>query len=209
MNGFEKQLSEKLGERTLDKIRSVRVGIAGAGGLGSNCAFNLVRCGFRDFKIADLDVVELSNLNRQFYFFDQAGMKKVDALKENLIRINPDINVETFCGRIDAGNVGSVLGGCDIVVEAFDKAEDKKMLVENMTGRALFVAIASGLAGIGHSDDIRVQRIRDDMVLIGDLKSDSGKMAPISPRVNVAAAKQADEILAFVLELNKKGSWTV
>jgi sulfur carrier protein ThiS adenylyltransferase len=43
------------------KIRGVRIGIAGAGGLGSNCAINLVRSGFEDFVIADFDVVEASN----------------------------------------------------------------------------------------------------------------------------------------------------
>ncbi|MBM4272653.1 MAG: sulfur carrier protein ThiS adenylyltransferase ThiF, partial [Deltaproteobacteria bacterium] len=64
MNDFEKSLAEVLGEENLIKIQETRVGIAGAGGLGSNCALFLVRCGFRKLRIVDSDVVEMSNLNR-------------------------------------------------------------------------------------------------------------------------------------------------
>ena len=54
-----------------------RVGIAGAGGLGSNCAAHLVRAGMKKLVIADFDVVNESNLNRQFFFRNQLGQKKV------------------------------------------------------------------------------------------------------------------------------------
>ena len=199
MNPFEKSLLEQFGKDHLEKVQSVRIGIAGAGGLGSNCAFNLVRCGFRKFKIADFDSVEYSNLNRQFYFLDQVGRKKVEALKENLLRINPDAEIETFEGRIEKDNAQSVFDGCDILVEAFDKAEYKRMFVESMMGRVRLVVSASGLAGVGNSDEIKVHRIKNNFVMIGDLKSDSREKPPISPRVNVAAAKQADVILEYVL----------
>ena len=65
----------------------MRIGIAGAGGLGSNVAVNLVRTGVKKLKIVDFDVVDESNLNRQFYFMDQVGRPKVEALRENLLRI--------------------------------------------------------------------------------------------------------------------------
>lgn len=69
MNSFEKGLSDYIGHDRLSKIQQIKIGIAGAGGLGSNCAFNLVRSGFTKFKIVDFDLVEPSNLNRQFYFW--------------------------------------------------------------------------------------------------------------------------------------------
>jgi sulfur carrier protein ThiS adenylyltransferase len=69
---------------TFEEIRKVlltkKVGIAGAGGLGSNCAAALVRSGIGALVIADFDVVTESNLNRQFYFRDQVGMQKTAAL---------------------------------------------------------------------------------------------------------------------------------
>jgi len=71
MNKFEQELIQYLGTENLEKAQDVKIGIAGLGGLGSNCAMNLVRSGFIKFKIADFDKIEYSNLNRQFYFEDQ------------------------------------------------------------------------------------------------------------------------------------------
>ena len=75
------------------KIRETRIGIAGAGGLGSNCAINLVRCGFEDFVIVDFDMVELSNLNRQAYTVCHIGRPKVECLSELMRAINPGCTV--------------------------------------------------------------------------------------------------------------------
>lgn len=70
-----------------------RVGIAGAGGLGSNCAIALARSGVGTLVLSDFDIVEMPNLNRQYYFADQIGQLKTIALKENITRINPDVFV--------------------------------------------------------------------------------------------------------------------
>ena len=53
-----------------ERLKDFRIGIAGAGGLGSNCAMALVRSGITKLIIADFDSVDESNLNRQFYFHD-------------------------------------------------------------------------------------------------------------------------------------------
>ena len=83
-------------------LESARIGIAGAGGLGSNCAMHLVRAGVRHLTVADFDVVNESNLNRQFFFRDQLGQKKVDALKTNLLRIDPEADIRAVDKRLDA-----------------------------------------------------------------------------------------------------------
>ncbi len=62
------------------RLRKFRAGIAGAGGLGSNCAVALARSGIGTLVIADFDKIEPANLNRQYYFADQAGMYKTDAM---------------------------------------------------------------------------------------------------------------------------------
>jgi len=93
-NKFECGLLKYFNKDDLNKIRSVKIGIAGAGGPGSNCAMNLVRCGFDNFIIMDFDKIDASNLNRQFYFAEQIGMLKTEALKQNLKRINPDVKIE-------------------------------------------------------------------------------------------------------------------
>ena len=200
MNEFEKALAESLGQENLARIQSVKVGIAGAGGLGSNCAMFLVRCGFKRFRLCDFDVVENSNLNRQFFFAAQVGCKKVEALKENLLLINSDLEIETLSERIEQKTAKDLFADCDAVVEALDLAESKKMLVEaTMISGKLLVA-ASGLAGWGRIDDIKVHRVKDNFYLVGDLVTEVGPGCPaLAPGVNVAAAKQADVVLSYFL----------
>ena len=66
--GWDAVLEGHLAAEQCKVLASARIGMAGAGGLGSNCAVFLARTGIRDFVIADPDVVALSNLNRQHFF---------------------------------------------------------------------------------------------------------------------------------------------
>ena len=68
----------------LTKIQNKTIGIAGCGGLGSNCAIALARIGIGKLIIVDFDSIDKSNLNRQYYFIDQIGKPKVDALEYNI-----------------------------------------------------------------------------------------------------------------------------
>ncbi len=201
MNNFERALVTYIGEDRLSKIQSVKVGIAGAGGLGSNCAFNLVRSGFKNLIIVDFDVIEYTNLNRQFYFYNQVGELKVEILKKNLLDINPELHIQQMALKIDESNIDRLFEDCDVVIEAFDKAEYKRMIVEAYIGSGKLLVSASGLAGWGNSDEIKVNRIKENFYVIGDLKSEVGEdCPPVSPRVNIVAAKQADVVLDYVLK---------
>ncbi len=195
-------LIKKIGKVNLQKIENARVGIAGAGGLGSNCALNLVRVGFKRLTIVDFDVIDPSNLDRQFYFLDQVGMKKIEALKANLLRLNPDIELKTINAKIDSKNVRELFSDCEVIVECLDKAESKSMLVAELLSLGKFIVSASGLGGIGASDGIKVHKVKKNLVIIGDLRSDIDNSPALSPRVNVAAAKQADVVLEFVVKKN-------
>lgn len=199
MKRFEENLIKKIGKENYEKVRSVRVGIAGAGGLGSNCALNLVRVGFNKLTVVDFDKIDSTNLDRQFFFLDQVGMNKVDALKINLKRINPDLDIKTVAGKIDRENIKDLFGDCGVVSECFDTAENKSMLVGELLMLDKFIVTVSGLGGIGSSDGIKVRIIKKNLVMIGDLESDICKRPALSPRVNIAAAKQADVILEYVI----------
>lgn len=199
-NIFNEGISAFFNKTQIEKIRKVKIGIAGAGGLGSNCASLLVRSGFVNFVIADFDVVAPSNLNRQFFFESQSGMRKIDALCENLVRINSDVIIEGQCVRVDRDNALQIFGGCDAVVEAFDSPESKAIIVEKTAGAGIFTVCASGIAGIGSSDEVIIRRVNDLLVIVGDSKRQiGGGMHPYAPRVAVAAAKQADVILEYIL----------
>jgi sulfur carrier protein ThiS adenylyltransferase len=202
MNQFEHALTRYLKPEQLQRIQEVRVGIAGAGGLGSNCAFNLVRSGFKKFVLIDFDFVEGSNLNRQFYFLDQVGLPKVAALKNNLMRINPDLELDVWQEKIEPHNIERFFNDCQVVVEAFDRPEDKRLLVEYYLNSPKLVVSASGLAGWEEADGIITHYLRDRFYLVGDRKTAvSENLPPLSPKVNVAAAKQANAILKWVLTL--------
>jgi sulfur carrier protein ThiS adenylyltransferase len=200
-NSFKQGLLKHFSPEQLEKIESFTIGIAGAGGLGSNCAQNLVRSGFKHFVICDFDVVEPGNLNRQFYFQDQLGITKVDALAVNLRRINPDVEIASLPVKITSGNAREVFAGCDVIVEAFDRAEAKRMLVETFYSSGKFLVAASGLAGWGNTDAIMTLQVHDYFYMVGDLVSEVGEnRPPCAPRVNIAAAKQADLILSMALK---------
>lgn len=200
IKAFEANLEKKLGAENLKKVQNARIGIAGAGGLGSNCALSLVRSGFSRLTIVDFDIIDPSNLDRQFYFLDQVGISKVEALKANLVRINPSLELKIVNKKIGMGDAAELFGDCDAVVECLDSAEAKRMLVEDLMKLGKFTVTASGLGGIGSSDDIKVRRIKDKLVMIGDLESDICTKPALSPRVSIVAAKQADTILEFVLK---------
>jgi len=199
-NLFETALGNALRAENLSKIQQVRIGIAGAGGLGSNCAVNLVRSGFVNFVIVDFDKIEFSNLNRQFYFYNQVGKPKVEALRDNLLAINPDLQLKMIQQRIEESNVKNLFETCHVIIEAFDLSIYKRMIVEQYIQSDKFIVAASGIAGWANSDDIRTHKIKENFYVVGDLSSEVGPdLPPCAPRVSIAAAKQANLILQHVL----------
>jgi sulfur carrier protein ThiS adenylyltransferase len=200
VNTFLAGLARYFSPGEIARIRATRVGIAGAGGLGSNCASLLARSGFCDFTIADHDVVDVSNLNRQFFFLHQVGAPKVEALRHNLAAINPDVAVRALQIMVTPDNVRELFADCHVVVEAFDSADAKRMLVEAYLGSGRFLVAASGLGGCGGSDRIKVHRMRDAFSMVGDLTTGvTPSCPPLAPCVMIAAAKQADLVLEHVI----------
>ena len=181
-------------------LEKVRIGVAGAGGLGSNCAMHLVRSGIRHLVVADFDVVGESNLNRQFFFRDQLGMKKVDALKANLLRIDPEADVQAVDVRLDAASTRELFEDCDIVVEAFDAVEAKTMILSTLMPLGMRLVTVSGLAGWGKSNAMRVRKMGANVVVVGDGETGvATDVAPASPRVGIAAAMEANAVVAWLL----------
>ncbi|GAB4178494.1 MAG: sulfur carrier protein ThiS adenylyltransferase ThiF [Geothermobacteraceae bacterium] len=191
-----------------EKVRDAVIGIAGAGGLGSAVAVALARIGVGSLVIADFDIVEPSNLNRQQYFVDQLGQPKVAALADNLKRINPYVRVVAKQVRLEPENIPVVFGDADILVEAFDRADQKAMLLESF--RLAFpqrpVVAASGLAGYGPANTVVTRRRGTNVYLVGDETSAAqpgqGLMAP---RVGVAAHHQANAVLRLLLGEDPEG----
>lgn len=185
-------------------LSAFRVGIAGAGGLGSNCAVALARSGVGTLVICDFDVVDGSNLNRQYYFTDQIGSFKTDALKKNIYLLNPDIQVITHKTKLDIHNIYNTFSGCDVIVEAFDSAEAKQMLIETVQTelKGVPLIVGSGMAGWGKNDMLRCRKIDDTLYVCGDESSDSAAGLPLfAPRVGIVANMQANTVVEILMNL--------
>lgn len=184
-----------------EKLRDKIVGIAGCGGLGSNCAVALSRVGVGTLVIADFDKVDISNLNRQYFFTDQVGKAKVIALKENINRIDPLIKVETHEIQLNEENIPIIYKDCNVIVEAFDKAEMKHMIIETvaekMPGKVLVCGV--GLAGWGANKEIGMKTY-DSLYICGDvIREVSAEFPPLAPRVGIIANMQANQVLEILL----------
>ena len=188
-----------------DKIKGACVGIAGAGGLGSTIAVAPTRLGIGQLLIADFDLVEPSNLNRQQYFLDQFGQPKVYALKQTLARINPHVRVTACHLRLTPVNIAEVFGHAQVLVEAFDLAEQKVMLIENFAVRfpQRPIVAASGMAGYSTANLIKTQRQTQQLYLCGDGTTAAAEgVGLMAPRVGVAAHHQANAVLSLLLGLD-------
>ena len=153
----------------LDQLKKKTVGIAGCGGLGSNCAIALARIGIGKLIVVDFDVIVQSNLNRQYFFIDQIGMHKVDALKINILRVNTEVCVEKHCVKLSQENIPFIFKDCDIIVEAFDLAEMKKMLIETILCEMSekYIVSGSGMAGWGNNNILKTINY-DKLYICGD-----------------------------------------
>ena len=184
------------------KLKKTRVCILGLGGLGSNVAVLLARAGIGSLKLVDFDTVETSNLNRQQYRISHIGIKKTEAMKSIIREINPFVEVDILDIKVDRENIYSIVGDIEIVVEAFDRAETKAMLMEELlTNTNKIVVSASGMAGLGSANEIVTRKIKDNFYLIGDNYSDYEEYSGLmSTRVMLCAAHQANMVLRLILE---------
>ena len=191
--------------RVLAALRAGTVGIAGAGGLGSSAAVSLARAGVGRLIIADFDKIEPSNLNRQQYFVKQIGRRKVEALRENLRKINPFSEYIIHGVKVTRSNAGRIFGGADILIEAFDKAEQKGMLINAWL--SLYpekpIIAASGLAGYGRNSRLHTRKI-GSLYVCGDGETECPKgISPMAPRVAIVANMQANLAVELLVKLKR------
>ena len=194
-------LAARHGEELQRRFADAHVAICGLGGLGSNIAIALARAGIGSLHLIDFDRVDLANLNRQQYAFDQLGQPKTEAMARTLARIAPYVEVRTDAVRLTDENLVPLLSGADIVCEAFDKAEAKAILVNGVLERlpGAIVVAASGLAGLGTANTIRTRRVGSRLYLCGDDMSDVDDLGTLYPtRAMLCAAHQAHMILRIL-----------
>ncbi len=186
-----------------DRVKGATVGIMGLGGLGSAVAIALARVGVGTLLLADFDVVEPTNLNRQHYFVDQIGLRKTEALCDTLRRITPHLVLRPIDQRLDAAAMVRHFAAVDVLVECFDDAAMKAVALRVALTELKGVGYvgASGVAGYGDNNTIRTARLYPRVYLVGDGESAAAPgQGLMAPRVGVAAHQQANQVLRLLLE---------
>lgn len=187
-------------EKIYEVLKDKTVGICGVGGLGSNIATLLTRMGVGHLILADYDIVEKKNLNRQNFFENQVGQKKVHACQQVLSKIRQDTQIEVHDCRLTPENIKDIYESVDIMIEAFDLPKEKAMLTNYVLKEMpdKYLIGASGIAGYESNNSITTKRITDRFYLVGDLKS---KMAlgMYGPRVNIVASMQANMAIRLLM----------
>lgn len=124
-----------LGDEMMLRLDSARVIIFGVGGVGSWCAEGLVRSGIGHLTIVDSDRVSVTNVNRQMMATCRTvGMVKVEALKERLLEINPDVDIQAVQAIYSEETASQFdLDSYDFVVDAIDSLKDKAALILHAT----------------------------------------------------------------------------
>lgn len=125
-------LIEQVGEEGQKKLSRAKILVCGAGGLGSTVLANLASVGIGTIGhvgIVDNDVLELSNLNRQYiHKFGNLGKVKVESAKQWINEFNPEINVKTYQMKLDENNYEDIVKDYDFIIDCFDSFKSKFLL---------------------------------------------------------------------------------
>lgn len=216
MTRMQKEMQERISREQLDqafdarfpeemrtKLRNARVAVAGLGGLGSNIAVMFARSGVGELLLVDFDTVDVTNLNRQMYLIPQLGKPKAEALPEILYQINPYLTYRSVCIKVTPDNVKELFSEYPIVCEAFDKPDQKAMLVRELLMQCpkTIVVSGNGMAGYADANEIRTCQVMKRLYVCGDQSTDVGNgIGLIAPRVAVCAAHEANKVLQLIMQ---------
>ena len=196
-------LHKGLSQQQSSLLQAAQVAIFGLGGLGSNVAMWLARLGVGHLLLYDFDRVELSNLNRQYYFVEDVGEYKAVALLKHLRAVNPYGDYQSRVVRLTQDNLAELVDTAPIICEALDKPETKALLVNGVLESFpdKFLVAASGLAGFGTSDSMQVRQITPHFYLCGDGSSSFLDLPLCGARVGLCAAQEALTIARIILQM--------
>ena len=200
---LQQALHKGLTAEQSQRLQAAKVAIVGLGGLGSNVALWLARLGVGQLLLYDFDKVELSNLNRQYYFLENVGQYKATALLRHLKAVNPYGNYHSRVVRLTEDNLAELLSEAHIVCEALDKPEAKALLVNGVLESFpdKYLVSASGLAGFASSAIMQVRRVTPRFYLCGDGVSDMLQLPLCGARVGLCAAQEALTIARIILQM--------
>lgn len=201
INNFKQMLTARNGEFVTKQLSDSCVCICGLGGLGSNIAQMLARLGVGKLIIADFDIVDITNLNRQNYYVSDIGVSKCVATARILKNINPYIQLEIVEQYLDGENILQIAKDACVVVEAFDNPQSKAEIVSSILANTdKYVVASSGMAGYSSSNNIKTTNPMSRLYVAGDNVSEAKEgQSLMSPRVSICAGHQANMVVRILL----------
>lgn len=127
---YSRQISvDFIGEPGQNRLLFSTVAVVGCGALGSMVAMQLAAAGIGKIIIADFDTVDISNLQRQFFFkTEEAGKLKAELLAQRMKDINPECDVEVLVRMIDGKLAKDIFTRCEFIIDATDNPASKIMI---------------------------------------------------------------------------------
>jgi adenylyltransferase/sulfurtransferase len=151
MQRYSRQVMlEEIGFEGMEKLRSAKVCVVGAGGIGNPVVTQLVAMGIGKLRIVDRDVIEITNLHRQhLYTDDDIGRVKVEAAADRLRRLNPGVEIEPVPTSVTKYTAESIVKGFDVVVDALDSVDARYALNDACIKHNIPLIYAGALGMLG------------------------------------------------------------
>lgn len=196
-------LIKQVGEVGQKKLFNSKILVCGAGGLGSTVIVNLASLGIGTIGIIDNDVLELSNLNRQYiHKFENIGKMKVEGAKNWIKEFNPEITVKTYPIRLLENNYQEIINDYDLIIDCFDSYNSKFLLnkIAITTGKTLIHGGVSEFSG--QVTTIKPHASACLNCLLPEIDHYVIK-GVLSPAVTTIASIQAMEVAKIVLNIGE------
>ncbi len=134
-----------LGEDGIEKLKNKKVAVFGIGGVGSFVVEALARTGVGHIVMIDFDDIVTSNINRQIHAHTETiGELKVDAMRDRIKLINPDIEVTALPMLYNKDTLSILTDDIDYVVDAIDMVTSKLLLIEECKGKVIPIICSMG-----------------------------------------------------------------
>lgn len=192
------------------RLSSATALIIGAGGLGSPAAMYLASSGVGRITIFDHDVIDLGNLQRQIAFrTSDIGTHKAERLRQALLELNPEIEIDTYCQRAEGDSLASAVAAADVVIDACDNFDSRFAISRACfaSGTPLVSGAAIRLQGQVTVFDPRQAEspcyhclYREEETLPHDTCRDRGVFAPLA---GIIGSIQAAEALKLLLGMGQ------
>ena len=188
------------GEEGQKRLRSAKIFVAGAGGLGSASLLYLTAAGIGRIRIADCDTVEESNLNRQIlHFHEDIGKQKVISAKEKLERLNPEVDIEILAESITEDNVDAIVGDSELIVDAMDNFQARYALNKCAIRKKIPLFHGAVYGFEGQITTIIPERTACLRCIFPKAPSGAGETPIVGATCGVVASIQVSEVLKYLL----------